>query len=47
MIFNKTLRMQVEAAFTERKGTDQSVEYEFKDYKGLSFVAVTRSGAFT
>jgi carboxymethylenebutenolidase len=44
--FNKTLRMQVEAAFAERKGTDQFVDYEFKDYKGRSFVTVTCSRVF-
>jgi hypothetical protein len=32
--FTKTNRMQVEAAFAERKGTDKFIEYEFKDYKG-------------
>ena len=33
-IANKLLRNKAEAAFAERKGKDNFVEYEFVDYKG-------------
>lgn len=38
--------MQAEAVFAERKGTDQFIDYEFKVYKGQSFVARTCSRIF-
>lgn len=43
LAFIKSLRMQVEAVFAELQGTEQYIDYEFKDYKGHSFVAVTYS----
>lgn len=32
--FKPAFRLSCEAVFAERKGTDQFVDYEFKDYKG-------------
>lgn len=34
MSFKKEIRDKAEAIFAARKGKDDYVEYEFKDYKG-------------
>jgi len=34
MSFNSQLRKRAEEAFSERRGKENFVEYEFKDYKG-------------
>ncbi|KAH0581391.1 hypothetical protein H2248_012478 [Termitomyces sp. 'cryptogamus'] len=36
LFFNRAYRLQVEASFAERQGTDKFVEYEFKDYEGTA-----------
>ena len=35
MSFGKELRDQAEAVFAARKGKEDYVEYEFKDYQGM------------
>ena len=47
MSFGEELRLQIEAAFAKRKGTDNSVEYEFKVYKGQTCVLYTAQGIQT
>lgn len=39
MSFSKELRLRAEAEFEGRKGKDNFVEYEFKDYKGIYHLA--------
>ncbi|KAF8069025.1 dienelactone hydrolase endo-1,3,1,4-beta-D-glucanase [Lyophyllum atratum] len=36
LFFSPALRLQAEALFSERKGTENFVEYEFHDYKGTT-----------
>ncbi|KAG6815851.1 hypothetical protein H0H87_010767, partial [Tephrocybe sp. NHM501043] len=36
LFFNHAYRLQIEALFVEREGTDASIEYEFKDYEGTA-----------
>lgn len=42
LAFIKSLRMQVEAVFAELQGTEQYIDYEFKDYKGTTHGFVAR-----
>ncbi|KAF9457747.1 dienelactone hydrolase endo-1,3,1,4-beta-D-glucanase [Collybia nuda] len=36
LFFSKDLRLKTEAIFGQRKGKDNFIEYEFKDYKGTA-----------
>lgn len=42
MSFKRPIRLQAEATFEERKGKENFVEYEFKDYKGASFILIIK-----
>jgi hypothetical protein len=41
MFFSDSLRNKVEAAFAGRKGREDFVDYEFKEYKGQWSVLAT------
>ena len=44
-MFVTSLRNEAEAVYAVRKDRSEYIDYEFKDYKGIAFRAVSLSGA--